>query len=81
MKRSSHHSTFYVKTYYRALLYSDNNRYDEYPNYYDKSLTATSVDPDQTAPVGAVWSGSALLAVSQALFGTLSGLSNFAIFS
>ena len=30
------------------------------PNYADGM--ANSVDPDQTAPVGAVWSGSALFA-------------------
>ena len=30
------------------------------PNYADRM--ANSVDPDQTAPLGAVWSGSALFA-------------------
>ena len=34
------------------------------PNITDKlSLEADSVDPEQTAPIGAVWSGSTLFAI------------------
>ena len=39
----------------------------KYPNYWDKSEYANSVDPDQTAPTGAVWSGSALFAIYNTL--------------
>ena len=34
------------------------------PNITDKvSIEANSVDPEQTAPIGAVWSGSTLFAL------------------
>ena len=34
------------------------------PNITDKlSIEASSVDPEQTAPTGAVWSGSTLFAI------------------
>ena len=34
------------------------------PNITDKlSIEANSVDPDQTAPIGAVWPGSILFAI------------------
>ena len=34
------------------------------PNITDKlSIEANSVDPEQTAPIGAVWSGSTLFAI------------------
>ena len=34
------------------------------PNITDKlSIEANSLDPDQTAPIGAVWSGSTLFAI------------------
>ena len=34
------------------------------PNVTDElSIEANSVDPEQTAPIGAVWSGSALFAI------------------
>ena len=34
------------------------------PNITDElSIEATSVDPEQTVPIGAVWSGSTLFAV------------------
>ena len=44
------------------------NRYSEYPKIsytkvYNKMANANSVDPDQTAPEGAVWSGSTLFAI------------------
>ena len=35
-----------------------------FPNITDKlSIEANSVDPEQTAPIGAVWSGSTLFAI------------------
>ena len=36
---------------------------------WDAMLGANRVDPDQTAPVGAVWSGSTLFANIAAAFG------------
>ena len=41
----------------------------------DADRMANSVDPDQTAPVGAVWSGSALFAQAY-LFKNLGSLQN-----
>ena len=35
----------------------------KYPKMSDKMAHANSADPDQTAPEGAVWSGSALFAI------------------
>ena len=35
----------------------------------DKMLYANSVDPDQTAPEGAVWSGSTLFAIPLSILG------------
>ena len=38
--------------------------FKELPNIADElSLEANSVDPEQTAPIGAVWSGSILFAI------------------
>ena len=39
------------------------------PNYADGM--ANSADPDQTAPRGAVWSGSTLFAIPSASFGLI----------
>ena len=44
-----------------------------YPKYMDSHAWANSVDPDQTAPLGAVWSGSTLFAIHQALLDTSPG--------
>ena len=48
------------------------------PKFTDRQAGANSVDPDQTAPLGAVWSGSTLFAILSTSFGhiTLCG-SNF----
>ena len=36
----------------------------EFPNMTDKlSIEANRVDPEQTAPIGAVWSGTTLFAI------------------
>ena len=39
------------------------------PKFSDREVWANSVDPDQAAPRGAVWSGSTLFAILSALFG------------
>ena len=46
----------------------------EYPNdpkFSDRQACPNSLDPDQTAPQGAVWSGSTLFAIMSASFGTI----------
>ena len=43
--------------------------YHDVPKFLDRWGWANSVDPDQTAPRGAVWSGSTLLAIPSASFG------------
>ena len=37
------------------------------PKFLDRQVWANSVDPDQTAPTGAVWSGSTLFACRSSL--------------
>ena len=41
------------------------------PKFLDRYAWANSADPDQTAPRGAVWSGSALFAIPSASFGLI----------
>ena len=41
------------------------------PKFSDRQVWANSVDPDQTAPERAVWSGSTLLAISSSSFGCI----------
>ena len=41
------------------------------PKFSDRYAWANSADPDQTAPRGAVWSGSTLFAIPSALFGLI----------
>ena len=38
------------------------------PKFLDRYAWANSADPDQTAPRGAVWSGSTLVAIPSAYF-------------
>ena len=38
------------------------------PKFLDRQVWANSVDPIQTAPIGAVWSGSTLFAIPSASF-------------
>ena len=45
--------------------------YHNDPNFSDKQVWANGVDPDQTAPRGAVWSGSPLFAILSAYFGLI----------
>ena len=51
-------------------LYSDteNWRYRNSSKYSDRQDSANSVDPEQVAPEGAVWSGSKLLAILSVIF-------------
>ena len=41
------------------------------PKFSDKLVWAIITDPDQTAPRGAVWSGSSLFAILSASFGCI----------
>ena len=43
--------------------------YRNNPKFSDRQVWANSADPDQTAPRGAVWSGSTLFAIPSASFG------------
>ena len=46
--------------------------YRNVPKFSDRQVWANSADPDQTAPRGAVWSGSTLFAIPSASFGWIS---------
>ena len=55
-----------------ALLYSQfYGKYRNIPKFLDRQVWGNSVDPDQTAPRGAVWSGSKLFAIPSASFGRI----------
>ena len=41
------------------------------PKFSDGQVWANSADPDQTAPRGAVWSGSTLFAIPSTSFGLI----------
>ena len=41
--------------------------YHNDPKFLDRQVWANSADPDQTAPIGGVWSGSTLFAIPAAL--------------
>ena len=45
--------------------------YRNVPKFSDRYAWANSADPDQTAPTGAVWSGSSLFAIPSASFGLI----------
>ena len=65
----SHSSTVF---YFEVLLL--NTRYCKYrndPKFSDRYAWANSADPDQTAPRGAVGSGSTLFAIPSASFGLI----------
>ena len=47
------------------------HRYPNDPKFSDRHAWASSADPDQTAPRGAVWSGSTLFAIPSASFGLI----------
>ena len=44
-------------------------KYRNDPKFSDRQVYANSADPDQTAPRGAVWSGSTLFAIPSASSG------------
>ena len=46
-------------------------KYHNFPKFSDRQVWANSADPDQTAPRGAVWSGSTLFAIPSASFGCI----------
>ena len=50
------------------------NYYCMVPKFSDRQVWANSIDPDQTAPRGAVWSGSTLFAILCTSFGQISKL-------
>ena len=49
-------------------MYDQNEHYRYAPKFLDRQVWANSVDPDQTAHRGAVWSGSTLFAIPSASF-------------
>ena len=53
-----------------SIIYK-NSIYPNNPTFSDRYAQANSADPDQTAPSGAVWSGSTLFAIPSALFGLI----------
>ena len=53
----------------RHVVFPDAYRND--PKFLDRQVRANSVDPDQTAPRGAVCSGSALFAILSISFGPI----------
>ena len=48
-----------------------NGPYRNDPKFSDRYAWANNADPDQTAPTGAVWSGSTLFAIPSASFGLI----------
>ena len=59
-----------MTTYYQNVQ-SENTVYHNDPKFLDRQVWANSADPDQTAPRGAVWSGSTLFAILSASFGLI----------
>ena len=55
-----------------AIPLSSFSRYRNDLKFSDRYARANSADPDQTAPRGAVWSGSTLFAIPSASFGLIS---------
>ena len=49
------------------------------PKFSDGQAWANSADPDQTAPRGAVWSGSTLFAIPSASFGLITLWYNYIV--
>ena len=45
--------------------------YSNDPKFSDRQVWANSVDPDQTAPRRAVWSGSTLFGIPSTFFGPI----------
>ena len=47
------------------------NVYGNFHKFSDRQVWENSADPDQTAPRGAIWSGSTLFAIPSAFFGCI----------
>ena len=65
---------FYIlNVAYKSYMYVHvwNFTYRNDPKFSDRYVLANSADPDQTAPRGAVWSGSTLFAIPSASFGLI----------
>ena len=60
---------YFTGKYNVHLFWEGNYRND--PKFSDRYTWANSADPDQTAPRGAVWSGSTLPAIPSASFGLI----------
>ena len=65
------HSHFvgFVMSWLKSI-YSKMNYHND-PKFSDRQVWANSVDPDQTAPRGAVWSASTLFAILSTSFGNI----------
>ena len=55
----------------RSEIIKQSRTYRNDPKFSDRYAWANSADPDQTAPTGAVWSGSTLFAIPSASFGLI----------
>ena len=53
------------------IVFQSSHDYRNDPKFSDRYAWANSADPDQTAPRGAVWSGSTLFAILSASFGLI----------
>ena len=60
-----------VTSHYFPLPVRHLPAYHNVPKFSDRQVWANSADPDQTAPRGAVWSGSTLVAIPSASFGCI----------
>ena len=56
---------------YWYFLCAEHVVYRNFPKFSDRQIWANSADPDQTAPTGAVLSGSTLFAIPSASFGCI----------
>ena len=54
-----------------SLICINNNNYRNDRTFLERQAWANSADPDQTAPRGAVWSGSTQFATPSASFGCI----------
>ena len=65
--RFIYYKYFEIKLSFFRLFF----KYCNFPKFSDGQIWANSADPDQTAPRGAVWSGSTLFAIPSASFGCI----------
>ena len=64
-------SLLITRRFFKVLKSNLESTYRNDPKFSDRYAWANSADPDQTAPRGAVWSGSTLFAILSALFGLI----------